>query len=222
MLLKNQLQVFRQKILTNEVISRRPKGSVSLVAVSKMVDIRTIYSALSYGQTVFAENKLQEAQKKWPSLKKYWSVELRFIGSVQSKKVPEIVSLFDIIETVDREKIAHFLSIEMKKQNRYLPIYIQVNTGNETQKSGVMPKDAERFIVLCQQKYQLRVEGLMCIPPINVNPGPHFCLLSKIAKECGIQKLSMGMTSDYNTAIMFGATSVRIGSGIFGKRLSTT
>ncbi|AHA27528.1 YggS family pyridoxal phosphate-dependent enzyme [Candidatus Liberibacter americanus] len=222
MSVKSKLQEFKQKIANNEIIANRPLCSVSLVVVSKMVDSINIQSVLSSGHMIFAENKLQEAKQKWTSLKKDWPVQLRFIGSLQSNKLSEIVSFFDVIETVDREKIARLLSIEMEKQKRNLPIYIQVNTGSETQKSGVMPKDARKFISLCKKKYGLNVEGLMCIPPVNVNPGPHFCLLSKIAKECLIEKLSMGMTKDYDIAIAFGATSVRIGTGIFGERISKT
>ncbi|MBY7649079.1 MAG: YggS family pyridoxal phosphate-dependent enzyme [Candidatus Liberibacter europaeus] len=218
MSLENKLQEYRRQIAKSEEAANRPKNSVSLVAVSKMVDSKTIYSALTYGQMIFAENKLQEAKTKWSSLKKDWPVELRFIGSLQSNKVSEIVSIFDVIETVDREKIAYLLSIEMKKQKRYLPIYIQVNTGCEHQKSGVMPKDAKKLVDVCKNQYGLNVEGLMCIPPLKFNPGPHFCLLAKIARECGIKKLSMGMTKDYEIAIAFGATSVRIGTGIFGER----
>lgn len=218
MSLEHKLQAFKQKIAYHEMLSKRLKGSVSLVAVSKMVDIQTIQSALSCGQIIFAESKLQEAQKKWSFLRKEWDIQLRFIGSLQSNKISEIVSFFDVIETVDREKIASLLSIEMEKQKCFLPIYIQVNTGCEKQKSGVMPNETKDFIVLCRQKYRLNVEGLMCIPPVTSNPGPHFCLLSKIAKECEVTKLSMGMTKDYDLAIAFGATSVRIGSGIFGER----
>ncbi|MEG8099088.1 YggS family pyridoxal phosphate-dependent enzyme [Candidatus Liberibacter brunswickensis] len=220
MSLESKLQIFKQRIEHNEFISRRPKGSVSLIAVSKMVDIQKIRSALSFGQLIFAENKLQEAKKKWIPLRKEWKVQLRFIGSVQSNKLSDIVSLFDVIETVDREKIANLLSIEMVKQNRFLPVYIQVNTGHEIQKSGIMPSETKDFVVLCRQKYRLNVEGLMCIPPAKVNPEPHFRLLSKIARECEINNLSMGMTKDYALAIALGATSVRIGSGIFGKRPS--
>ncbi|MBA5723959.1 YggS family pyridoxal phosphate-dependent enzyme [Candidatus Liberibacter sp.] len=218
MILKTRLQETRNNILKSEVVAQRSKNSVSLVAVSKMVDVDVIHSALSYGQTIFAENKVKEAQIKWSSLKQNWNVELRFIGSLQSNKVPEVISLFDVIETVCRDKIASLLATEMEKQKRRLSIYIQVNTGNEAQKFGVRPKDTKNFFHLCQEKYGLKVEGLMCIPPIEENPGPHFCLLSNIARDCGLKKLSMGMTKDFGTAIAFGSTSVRIGSGIFGDR----
>ncbi|AKK20140.1 YggS family pyridoxal phosphate-dependent enzyme [Candidatus Liberibacter africanus] len=222
MSIENKLHSFKKKIEHHELLAGRAKGSVSLVAVSKMVDSYNIQSALSCGQVIFAENKLQEAKRKWVPLRKEWEVQLRFIGSLQSNKVSDIVSLFDVIETVDREKIASLLSLEMVKQNRFLPVYIQVNTGCEIQKYGINPNEAKDFVVLCRQKYQLNVEGLMCIPPATVNPRSHFSLLSNIARESEITKLSMGMTKDYDLAIACGATSVRIGSGIFGKRPSST
>ncbi|ACT57274.1 YggS family pyridoxal phosphate-dependent enzyme [Candidatus Liberibacter asiaticus] len=218
MSLGNKLQVFKQKIENSAILAKRPKDSVSLVAVSKMVDSKKIRVALSCGQVIFAENKLQEAKKKWIPLRKEWDVQLRFIGSLQSNKVSEIVSLFDVIETVSREKTASLLSLEMIKQSRFLPVYIQVNTGYEIQKSGIMPNQTKDFVILCRQKYQLNVEGLMCIPPAMGNPKPHFYLLSEIARECKLTKLSMGMTRDFELAIASGATSVRIGSGIFGER----
>ncbi|AGA64001.1 hypothetical protein B488_00080 [Liberibacter crescens BT-1] len=217
-MLEERLYEVKQKILNSEISANRAVNSVSLVAVSKNCNIEKIRLALVCGQRVFGENRVQEAKRKWTTLKKEYPVELRLIGPLQSNKVVEAVELFDIIEAVYREKIACSLAIEMNKQKRKLPIYIQVNTGLEEQKAGVMPKDTKRFVSLCQQKFGLIVEGLMCIPPVNEIPGPHFALLAKLAKECNVQKLSMGMSQDYETAISFGSTSVRIGTSIFGNR----
>ena len=162
---------------------------------------------------------MQEASNKWPQLRQeHNDIELHLIGPLQSNKTSEAVSLFDVIETVDRDKIAKFLSQEMQQQKRILPCYVQVNIGLESQKAGIAPSDTVNFVKKCQQKYNLNIVGLMCIPPVGENPGPYFALLQKLAKEAGVSKLSMGMSADYETAIMFGATSVRVGSAIFGHR----
>jgi pyridoxal phosphate enzyme (YggS family) len=145
-------------------------------------------------------------------------IELHLIGPLQSNKAKEAVALFDVIETVDREKIAAELAKEMEKQERTLKLYVQVNTGLEEQKAGINPRDAVAFVARCRAVHGLAVEGLMCIPPFDGNPGPHFALLEKLAREAGVEKLSMGMSGDYETAIAFGATSVRVGSAIFGAR----
>jgi pyridoxal phosphate enzyme (YggS family) len=162
---------------------------------------------------------VQEALAKWPYLRTdFPDIELHLIGPLQSNKAPEAVALFDVIETVDREKIASTLALEMKKQNRFPRLFVQVNTGSEPQKAGIEPKEALAFITRCRDVHGLMIEGLMCIPPADENPGPHFALLRKIADGAGVEKLSMGMSGDYRIAIGFGATSVRVGSAIFGAR----
>jgi pyridoxal phosphate enzyme (YggS family) len=174
---------------------------------------------IACGQRIFGENRVQEAQGKWPDLKQETAdIELRLIGPLQSNKAADAVALFDVIESVDREKIARALADECQKQGRTLRFYVQVNTGLEPQKAGIDPRETVAFVALCRDELKLPVEGLMCIPPADENPGPHFALLAKIAKECGLNKLSMGMSGDFETAIEFGATSVRVGSAIFGSR----
>lgn len=197
----------------------RKPDSVALVAVSKTFDADAIRPAIGAGQRIFGENWVQEAQGKWPELKAETAgIELHLIGPLQSNKAADAVALFDVIESVDREKIARALADEMKRQGRKLGIYIQVNTGLEPQKAGIAPDDVAAFVDLCRSELQLSVEGLMCIPPADENPGPHFALLAKLASENGLSKLSMGMSGDFETAIAFGATSVRVGSAIFGTR----
>ena len=197
---------------------RRP-GAVSLVAVSKTHDADAIIPVIEAGQRIFGENKVQEAQAKWPALRERWpDLELRLIGPLQSNKTGDAVALFDVIETVDRDKIAKAIAKEIDKQGRTPRLFVQVNTGEEEQKAGIAPTEAVAFVAKCQDEYGLSIEGLMCIPPEDENPGPHFALLEKIARECGVENLSMGMSGDYGTAIGFGATSVRVGSAIFGAR----
>jgi pyridoxal phosphate enzyme (YggS family) len=209
----------RLHVATAEQQAGRPEGSVQLVAVSKTFEADVIRLAIESGQRVFGENRVQESQGKWPELKAQTSgIELHLIGPLQSNKAAEAVALFDVIETVDREKIARTLADEMKRQDRVLRLYVQVNTGLEPQKAGIAPDDAVSFVTLCRDELGLSIEGLMCIPPAEENPGPHFALLAKLAKKCGVEKLSMGMSGDYETAIAFGATSVRVGSAIFGAR----
>lgn len=198
---------------------RRESGSVSLVAVSKTFDADAIVPVIALGQRVFGENRVQEAQGKWPSLREQTpDIELHLIGPLQSNKTAEAVALFDVIESVDREKIARTIAEEMKRQGRNLRLYVQVNTGLEPQKAGIAPDDLPQFLELCRDELGLAVEGLMCIPPADENPGPHFALLAKLAAANGVEKLSMGMSGDFETAIAFGATSVRVGSAIFGAR----
>jgi PLP dependent protein len=197
----------------------RAEDSVTLVAVSKTFDADTIRLAITAGQRVFGENRVQEAQSKWPELKQETSgIELHLIGPLQSNKAADAVALFDVIETVDREKIARALAAEIERQDRALRLYVQVNTGLEPQKAGIAPDDAVAFVDFCRNELNLSIEGLMCIPPAGENPGPHFALLQKLAGEAGLSKLSMGMSGDYQTAVEFGATSVRVGSAIFGER----
>ncbi|RZS82306.1 hypothetical protein EV217_3124 [Phyllobacterium myrsinacearum] len=213
------LLAVRKAIAKAEAETNRREGSVTLVAVSKTFDAAEIRPVLDAGQRVFGENRVQEAQSKWPGLREdYTGIELHLIGPLQSNKSEDAVALFDVIETVDREKIAAALAGEMKKQNRFPKLYVQVNTGSEPQKAGIEPKEAVAFVERCRTVHGLAIEGLMCIPPADENPGPHFALLEKIAQEAGVEKLSMGMSGDYETAVGFGATSVRVGSAIFGSR----
>ena len=193
--------------------------AVTLVAVSKTFEAEAIRPVLDAGQHVFGENRVQEAQGKWPALREAFpDLELHLIGPLQSNKAKEAVALFDVIETVDREKIAAELAKEMEKQGRRPRLYVQVNTGLEDQKAGIDPRETVAFVKRCRETHGLTIEGLMAIPPADENPGPHFALLEKLAREAGVEKLSMGMSGDYETAIQFGATSVRVGSAIFGSR----
>ncbi|WP_183864381.1 MULTISPECIES: YggS family pyridoxal phosphate-dependent enzyme [unclassified Rhizobium] len=217
--LEERLNDVRSRIAAAELQGRRPDGSVQLVAVSKTFDADAIRPALEAGQRIFGENRVQESQGKWPDLKaEIPGIELHLIGPLQSNKAAEAVALFDVIETVDREKIARVLADEMKRQAKTPRLYVQVNTGLEPQKAGIAPKETMQFIGFCRDELGLTIEGLMCIPPADENPGPHFALLAQLAKACGVEKLSMGMSGDYETAIAFGATSVRVGSAIFGAR----
>lgn len=217
------LNTVKAAIANAEKEAHRNKGSVTLVAVSKTFDADAIRPALDAGQRVFGENRVQEAQAKWPELREtYTGIELHLIGPLQSNKAADAVALFDVIETVDREKIAAALADEIKKQGKSPKLYVQVNTGLEEQKAGIAPKEAVAFVARCRNEHGLNIEGLMCIPPADENPGPHFALLEKLAREAGVEKLSMGMSGDYETAIGFGATSVRVGSAIFGGRSYTS
>ncbi|WP_027231074.1 YggS family pyridoxal phosphate-dependent enzyme [Phyllobacterium sp. UNC302MFCol5.2] len=215
----DQLFAVRDAIHKAEAEGGRPEGAVTLVAVSKTFGEEAIRPVLESGQRVFGENRVQEAQAKWPALRgEFPDIELHLIGPLQSNKAEQAVALFDVIETVDREKIADALAKEMQKQNRFPRLYVQVNTGSEPQKAGIDPKEAVAFVKHCREVRGLQIEGLMCIPPADENPGPHFALLEKIARQAGVDKLSMGMSGDYELAIGFGATSVRVGSAIFGTR----
>lgn len=213
------LHQVEDKIAAAERAADRPEGAVTLVAVSKTFDAETIRPVIEAGQRVFGENRVQEAQGKWPALKaEFPDIALHLIGPLQSNKADDAVALFDVIETVDREKIAKMLAAEMQKQDKRPRLYVQVNTGLEEQKAGIDPREAVAFVQRCRDVHGLEIEGLMCIPPFDENPGPHFALLEKIAREAGVEKCSMGMSSDYEKAIAFGATSVRVGSAIFGAR----
>lgn len=217
--LQERLNDVRSRIAAGEREAGRSAGSVQLVAVSKTFEADAIRPAIEAGQRVFGENRVQESQGKWPALKaEYQNIELHLIGPLQSNKAADAVALFDVIETVDREKIARALAEEMKRQGKALRLYVQVNTGLEPQKAGIAPDDTPAFVAFCRDELGLSIEGLMCIPPAEENPGPHFALLAKLALKCGVEKLSMGMSGDYGTAIAFGATSVRVGSAIFGTR----
>lgn len=188
------------------------------MAVSKVQPQEKIAAMLDAGQRVFGENRVQEAAGRWTGENRREGLELRLIGPLQSNKAAEAVSLFDVIETVDREKIAGALAEAMAKAGRTPRLYVQVNTGEEPQKAGVTPVAADGFIGLCRGRYGLEVEGLMCIPPEGAPAGPHFALLAEIAARNGVEKLSMGMSGDFETAVQFGATSVRVGTALFGGR----
>ncbi|WP_455477923.1 YggS family pyridoxal phosphate-dependent enzyme [Bartonella sp. B10] len=197
---------------------QRPLEEVQLVAVSKTVSADKIIPLLQAGQSIFAENRVQEAAEKWPLLrKKFDTIELHLIGPLQSNKTAEAVKIFDVIQTVDREKIAKSLAKEMQKQKRYLPCYIQVNIGLEPQKSGITPQEVVPFVAQCKNHYGLDIIGLMAIPPVQENPGPYFALLKKLAKNAGLSKLSMGMSNDFKIALQFGSNVLRIGSALFKK-----
>ncbi len=197
----------------------RDPQEVRLIAVSKTFGPERIEPVIAQGQTVFGENRVQEAQAKWPGLReKYPDIELHLIGPLQSNKAADAVGLFDVIHTVDREKIATAIAKEMAKQGRSPQLFVQVNTGGEAQKSGVDPREAAAFVARCRDEHGLDIAGLMCLPPFEENPGPHFALLRKLAAEADCPLLSMGMSADFETAIEFGATHVRVGSAIFGER----
>ncbi|WP_375640384.1 MULTISPECIES: YggS family pyridoxal phosphate-dependent enzyme [unclassified Bartonella] len=198
---------------------QRPVEEIELIAVSKTVSAADIRPFLQAGQSLFAENRVQEAAQKWLELRRQFeNIKLHLIGPLQSNKTAEAVKLFDVIQTVDREKIAKILSEEMEKQKRHLPCYVQVNIGLEPQKSGISPQEATSFVNQCKNNYGLNIIGLMGIPPVDENPGPYFALLAKLTKQAGLSKLSMGMSSDFKTALQFGSNVLRIGSALFGKR----
>jgi len=197
----------------------RPAGSVALVAVSKTHPAAAVREALLAGHRVFGENRVQEAQAKYPALRRSFpDLELHLIGPLQTNKVKDAVALFDVIESVDRPRLAQALAGEMERIGRRLPCLIEVNTGEEAQKSGVMPEAADAFVVECRDRLGLPVVGLMCVPPVDEEPAPHFALLREIARRTGFDLLSMGMSADFETAIRFGATHVRVGTAVFGAR----
>ena len=192
---------------------------VELVAVSKTFDAEAIRPFLEAGQTVFGENRVQEAREKWPALRQaYPDVRLHLIGPLQTNKAREAVTLFDVIETLDREKLAAMLRAEMTRAARELPVFVQVNIGGEAQKSGIAPDEAVAFVARCRDVHHLDVAGLMCIPPDGVPPGPYFAYLAALGREARVRDLSMGMSSDFEIAIGMGATHVRVGSALFGSR----
>ena len=216
---RENLEKVRAAIAAAEAEAKRESGSVRLVAVSKTKSADEIRPVIDAGQRVFGENRVQEAQSKWPGLKAETAgIELHLIGPLQSNKTADADALFDVIQTVDREKIAREIAREIKKQDRHPGLYVQVNTGSEPQKAGIEPEAAGGFIAMCRKELGLKITGLMCIPPVDENPGPHFALLAKIARENDVGTLSMGMSDDFETAIAFGATEVRVGSAIFGAR----
>ena len=198
-----------------------PAPSTTLIAVTKTHEADAIRPVLDAGHRVFGENRVQEAMGKWPALRAaYRDIELHLIGPLQSNKTREAVEAFDAIHSLDRPKLAHALKAELEKSNKSPTLFIQVNTGEEPQKAGIAPQDTAAFIALCRDELRLPVKGLMCIPPNNENPAPHFALLQKLARENGLPLLSMGMSGDFESDIKFGATHVRVGSAIFGERPS--
>lgn len=202
-----------------EKTAGRAPGSVTLIAVSKTFGAEDICPVLDAGHRDFGENKVQEAQGKWPALKgDYPDVRLHLIGPLQSNKAKDAVALFDAIHSIDRPKIARAVADEMAKQGRKVQLFVQVNTGEEPQKAGVMPREASAFVAMCREELKLEIAGLMCIPPVEEEPAVHFAFLEKLARETGVAGLSMGMSGDYETAIEFGATHIRVGSAIFGAR----
>jgi len=197
----------------------RDPAEVTLIAVSKTFPPEAIEPVIAAGQRVFGENRVQEAKAKWPALMdKHQGVALHLIGPLQSNKAKEAVALFDAIHSVDRPSLCEALAKEIDKQGRSPLLFVEINTGAEPQKAGVLPQDADAFLAACRERYKLIVSGLMCIPPLEEAPGPHFALTAKIAKRNGLKLLSMGMSADFATAIQLGATHVRVGSAIFGTR----
>ncbi len=197
----------------------RDAGSVTLVAVAKTFAADAVEPVIAAGQRVFGENRVQEAKAKWPPLiARHHGVELHLVGALQSNKAGDAVALFDAIHSVDRENLAAALAKEIARQGRRPLLFAEVNTGGEPQKAGVRPQEADAFLRVCCERHGLTISGLMCIPPVNEAPAPHFALTAKIARRNGLKLLSMGMSADFPTAIAFGATHVRIGTAIFGAR----
>ncbi|MDQ0313741.1 YggS family pyridoxal phosphate-dependent enzyme [Amorphus orientalis] len=214
-----RLTAIKGKVARAERRAGRPAGSVSLIAVSKTFPAEAAAEVIDAGHRIFGENRVQEAKAKWPALQEaHPDVDLHLIGPLQSNKAKEAVALFDAIHTIDRDKIAKAVATEMGRQGRALKLFVQINTGEEEQKAGIPPRDAVAFLERCRSEHGLAIEGLMCIPPVDEAPGPHFALLRKLAQEAGVGGLSMGMSSDFETAVEFGATHVRVGSALFGER----
>jgi pyridoxal phosphate enzyme (YggS family) len=215
----NGLATVEQDIARACKEARRDRASVTLIAVSKTFDADAIVPVIGAGARVFGENRVQEAKAKWPGLMSaYPGIALHLIGPLQSNKAKEAVALFDAIHSVDRPSICEALAKEIDSQKRRPELFVQLNTGEEPQKAGVAPAQADGFIESCREKYGLEISGLMCIPPLNEAPAPHFALTAKIAARNGLKQLSMGMSADFAIAIAFGATHVRVGSAIFGHR----
>jgi pyridoxal phosphate enzyme (YggS family) len=214
-----RLQLVRQEMALAAEAAGRDAHSMKLVAVAKTVPVSAIEEAIAAGQLVFGENRVQEAHAKWPALKeRHTDIELHLVGPLQSNKVREAVALFDVIETVDRPKLARALAEEMVRTAKRPRLFVQVNTGEEAQKAGVAPGELADFIALCRDTFGLAIEGLMCIPPFDEEPAMHFALLAELADQLELRELSMGMSGDFARAISFGATYVRIGTAIFGVR----
>jgi PLP dependent protein len=213
------LRIVRTTIAKAAEDANRDGRAVTLIAVGKAQPVERLEAALAAGQRVFGENYVQEAASRWPALReRYPDVELHMIGALQTNKAKEAVALFDVIQTVDRHRLAQALAKEMAKQQRQVAVFVQVNTGEEPQKAGVMPAEADAFIAACRTEHGLRVEGLMAIPPADEDIALHTAFLAKLAARNGLKGLSIGMSDDYDVAVRFGATHVRVGSAIFGER----
>jgi pyridoxal phosphate enzyme (YggS family) len=213
------LAAVRLEIADACLAARRPTGDVTLVAVSKTFGVEAIAPVIAAGQRVFGENRVQEAFSKWPALRdRHPGLELHLIGPLQSNKAREAIGLFDAIHSIDRPSICAAVAKEIQRQGRSPVLFVEVNTGAEPQKAGVLPQDADAFVAACRDGYGLTIAGLMCIPPVDEPPAPHFALTAKIAARNGLRLLSMGMSADFPLAIRFGATHVRVGSAIFGHR----
>jgi len=209
----------RRRIAQACLEAGRDAGAVTLVAVSKTFEAGAIAPVLAAGQRVFGENRVQEARAKWPPLTaQYPDIDLHLIGPLQSNKAKEAVALFGAIHAVDRPSLCAALAKEIDRQGRHPRLFVEINTGAEPQKAGILPEGADAFLRDCRETYGLGIEGLMCIPPLDEPPAPHFALTAKIAARNGLALLSMGMSADFATAIRFGATHVRVGSAIFGQR----
>lgn len=216
---RSRLAAVRQEIAAACEAARRDVASVTLVAVSKTFDAAAIEPVIAAGQNVFGENRVQEAKAKWPELKaRHPAIELHLVGALQSNKAREAVALFDAIHSVDRPSLCEALSKEITRQGRRPALFVEINTGGEPQKAGVLPERADEFLKMCRETYGLVIGGLMCIPPANEPPAPHFALTAKIARRNGLALLSMGMSADFRAAIELGATHVRVGTAIFGER----
>jgi len=214
-----RLAYVRAEIARAARAAGRDAAAVTLIAVSKTFGAEAIEPVIAAGQRVFGENRVQEAKAKWPPLmQKHPGIELHLIGPLQSNKAKEAVALFTAIHSVDRPSLCEALAKEIARQGRAPLLFVEINTGAEAQKAGVLPAQADAFLAACRDKYGLTISGLMCIPPLEEAPGPHFALTAKIARRNGLKLLSMGMSADYVTAIEFGATHVRVGSAIFGTR----
>ncbi len=215
----NNLARITAQIRAAEQRAGRKAGATVLVAVTKTFAANDIEPVLEAGHRVFGENRVQEAAGKWPGLReRFPGIELHLIGPLQSNKAAEAVALFDVIETVDREKIAAAIAAQIKAQARHPVLLVQVNTGNEPQKAGIAPQETQGFVRSCRERHGLEISGLMCIPPVEEDPAPHFDMLARLARECGLPLVSMGMSGDFETAVEHGATHVRVGSAIFGAR----
>jgi pyridoxal phosphate enzyme (YggS family) len=215
----SRLAAIKERIARAQKRFGPPAESVALVAVSKTFAAEAIEPFLEAGQRVFGENRVQEAKDKWPALRqRYPDIELHLIGPLQTNKAREAVALFDVIETVDREKLAGILAAEMARVGRRLPCFVQVNIGLEEQKAGVAPAETVAFVNRCRSEHGLDIVGLMCIPPDGVPPGPYFAQLAELGRAARVQQLSMGMSGDFEVGIVMGATHVRVGSALFGHR----
>ncbi|MDP3555514.1 YggS family pyridoxal phosphate-dependent enzyme [Methylocystis sp.] len=215
----DRLESTREAIRRAALDCGRDPGAVRLVCVTKTFPAEEVVPLLDAGHRIFGENRVQEAMGKWPQLReKYPDIELHLIGPLQSNKAREAVELFDVIESVDREKIARALSEEIARTGKRPRLFVQVNTGAEPQKAGVLPESADGFLAACHDIHGLQIDGLMCVPPVGEQASPHFALLADIAARNGIAELSMGMSSDFELAIQLGATYVRVGSAIMGER----